>query len=75
MAESAVMNGNGTHVNGKTNGQTVGRRRFNKKRRSPLLWTFNVAARSVDPSSLISSQVLAAVGARPVGADPGIIIN
>ncbi|KAH7162202.1 hypothetical protein B0J13DRAFT_3387 [Dactylonectria estremocensis] len=45
MAESAVMNGNGTHVNGKTNGQTVGRRRFNKKRRSPLLWTFNVAAR------------------------------
>ncbi|KAH7170116.1 hypothetical protein EDB81DRAFT_153153 [Dactylonectria macrodidyma] len=46
MAESTGMNGNGaTHANSKTNGQPLGRRRTNKKGRSPLLWTFNVAAR------------------------------
>ncbi|KAF7556815.1 hypothetical protein G7Z17_g1143 [Cylindrodendrum hubeiense] len=47
MAESAGSKaGNGAaHINGKPNGQPLGRRRINKKRRSPLLWTFNVAAR------------------------------
>ncbi|KAH7023904.1 hypothetical protein EDB80DRAFT_57609 [Ilyonectria destructans] len=48
MAESAgsIMTGNGAaHINGKSNGQPLGRRRTSRKRRSPLLWTFNVVAR------------------------------